>query len=137
MRDFTEAIEYLLDNYRWDWEQGFVTDDVYEWLEAKENALAGADLESNLLKAIDEYSTYEEERDEFIVSWDLDWITRFEVSSLIKTLLFVLQELEAEEEDDDILRGKLLAIRDITSNEFIGKKAKEKADELGYMVIEV
>ena len=103
MRNFTEAIEYLLDNYRWDWEQGFVTDDVYEWLEAKENALAGADLESNLLKAIDEYSTYEEERGEFIVSWDLDWITRFEVSSLIQTLLFVLQELEAEEEEDDEL----------------------------------
>lgn len=103
MRNFTEAIEYLLDNYRWDWEQGFVTDDVYEWLETKENALAGADLESNLLKAIDEYSTYEEERGEFIVSWYLDWITRFEVSSLIQTLLFVLQELEAEEEEDDEL----------------------------------
>ena len=103
MRGFTEAIEYLLDNYRWDWEQGFVTDDVYEWLEAKENALAGSALESNLLKAIDEYSTYEEERGEFIVSWDLDWITRFEVSSLIQTLLFVLQELETEEEEDDEL----------------------------------
>lgn len=103
MRGFKEAIEYLLDNYRWDWEQGFVTDDVYEWLEAKENELAGEDPESNLLIAIDEYSTYEEERGEFIVSWDLDWITRFEVSSLIQTLLFVLQELEAEEEEDDEL----------------------------------
>ena len=46
-------------------------------------------------------------------------------------------KIKPEYEDVDILRGKLLAIRDITSNEFIGKKAKEKADELGYMVIEV
>ena len=46
-------------------------------------------------------------------------------------------KIKPEYEDVDILRGKLLAIRDITNNEFIGKKAKEKADELGYMVIEV
>ena len=102
MRDYTEAIEYLLDNYKWDWEQGFITNDVYEWLEAKENALAGADLESNLLKAIEELKTYEEEKDEFIVIWDLEWITRYEVSSLIQTLDFVLQELEADEEDDEL-----------------------------------
>lgn len=101
MRNFTEAIEYLLDNYRWDWEQGFVTDDVYEWLEAKENALAGADLESNLLKAVEELHTYEEEKDEFIVSWDLDWVTRYEVANFIQTLDFVLQELEADKEDDE------------------------------------
>lgn len=102
MRDYTEAIEYLLDNYKWDWEQGFITDDVYEWLEAKENALAGADLESNLLKAVEELHTYEEEKDEFIVSWVLDWITRYEVANFIQTLDFVLQELEADEEDDEI-----------------------------------
>ena len=46
-------------------------------------------------------------------------------------------KIKPEYEDVDVLRGKLLAIRDITSNEFIGKKAKEKADELGYMVIDV
>lgn len=46
-------------------------------------------------------------------------------------------KIKPEYEDVDVLRGKLLAIRDITSNEFIGKKAKEKADELGYMVIDL
>lgn len=46
-------------------------------------------------------------------------------------------KIKPEYEDVDILRGKLLAIRDIAMNEFISKKAKEKADELGYMVIEV
>lgn len=46
-------------------------------------------------------------------------------------------EIKPEYEEVDILRGKLLAISEITTNEFISKKAKEKADELGYMVIEV
>lgn len=45
--------------------------------------------------------------------------------------------VKPEYEDVDILRGKLLAISDITSNEFIGKKAKEKADELACMVIDL
>ena len=46
-------------------------------------------------------------------------------------------EIKPEYEDVDILRGKLLAISDITNNEFISKKAKEKAYELGRMVIDV
>lgn len=46
-------------------------------------------------------------------------------------------EVKPEYEDVDILRGKLLAISDITNNEFISKKAKEKAYELGRMVIDV
>ena len=46
-------------------------------------------------------------------------------------------EIKPEYEDVDILRGKLLAISDITNNEFISKKAKEKTYELGRMVIDV
>jgi|GEM_PF-3986587 hypothetical protein len=46
-------------------------------------------------------------------------------------------KIKPEYEEVDLLRGKLLAIRDITSNEFIGKKAKEKADELAYMVTDL
>lgn len=46
-------------------------------------------------------------------------------------------KIKPEYEEVDILRGQLLAIRDITSNEFIGKKAKEKADELAYMVTDL
>ena len=46
-------------------------------------------------------------------------------------------KIKPEYEDVDILRGKLLAISEITSNEFMSKKAKEQASELAYMVIEV
>ncbi|WP_308521006.1 hypothetical protein [uncultured Veillonella sp.] len=42
-----------------------------------------------------------------------------------------------EYEEVDILRGKLLLISEITSNEFISKKAKEKASELAYAVIDI
>ena len=46
-------------------------------------------------------------------------------------------KIKPEYEEVDILRGKLLAISEITTNEFISKKAKEQASELAYMVIEV
>lgn len=46
-------------------------------------------------------------------------------------------KIKPEYEEVDILRGKLLAISEITTNEFISKKAKEKESELAYMVIEV
>lgn len=46
-------------------------------------------------------------------------------------------KIKPEDEDVDLLRGKLLAISEITSNEFMSKKAKEQASELAYMVIEV
>ena len=46
-------------------------------------------------------------------------------------------KIKPEYEDEDLLRGKLLAISEITSNEFMSKKAKEQASELAYMVIEV
>lgn len=46
-------------------------------------------------------------------------------------------KIKPEYEDVDLLRGKLLAISEITSNEFMSKKAKEQESELAYMVIEV
>jgi hypothetical protein len=46
-------------------------------------------------------------------------------------------EIKPEYEEVDILRGKLLAISEITTNEFISKKAKEKESELACMVIDL
>lgn len=46
-------------------------------------------------------------------------------------------KIKPEYEEVDILRGKLLAISEITSNEFMSKKANEKADELAYMVTDL
>ena len=46
-------------------------------------------------------------------------------------------KIKPEYEDVDLLRGKLLAISEITPNEFMSKKAKEQASELAYMVSEV
>lgn len=46
-------------------------------------------------------------------------------------------EIKPEYEEVDILRGKLLAISEITTNELISKKAKEKASELACMVIDL
>ena len=46
-------------------------------------------------------------------------------------------KITPEYEEVDILRRKLLAISEITTNEFMSKKAKEQASELAYMVIEV
>lgn len=46
-------------------------------------------------------------------------------------------KIKPKYEDVDLLRGKLLAISEITPNEFMSKKAKEQASELAYMVIEV
>lgn len=46
-------------------------------------------------------------------------------------------KIKPEYENVDILRGKLLLISEITSNEFMSKKANEKADELAYMVTDL
>ena len=46
-------------------------------------------------------------------------------------------KIKPEYEEVDILRGILLAISEITSNEFISKKAKEKENELACMVIDL
>lgn len=46
-------------------------------------------------------------------------------------------KIKPEYEEVDILRGILLAISEITNNEFISKKAKEKENELACMVIDL
>lgn len=46
-------------------------------------------------------------------------------------------KIKPEYEEIDVLRGILLAISEITSNEFISKKAKEKENELACMVIDL
>lgn len=46
-------------------------------------------------------------------------------------------KIKPEYEGVDILRGKLLAISEITTNEFISKKAKEKESELVSMLFDL
>lgn len=46
-------------------------------------------------------------------------------------------KIKPEYEEVDILRGKLLAISEITTNEFISKKAKEKESELVSMLFDL
>lgn len=46
-------------------------------------------------------------------------------------------EIKPEYEEVDILRGKLLAISEITNNEFMSKKAKEKEEELANMIFDL
>lgn len=46
-------------------------------------------------------------------------------------------KIKPEYEEVDILRGKLLLISEISSNEFISKKAKEKESELVSMLFDL
>ena len=46
-------------------------------------------------------------------------------------------KIKPEYEEVDILRGKLLAISEISTNEFISKKAKEKESELVSMLFDL
>ena len=46
-------------------------------------------------------------------------------------------KIKPEYEEVDILRGKLLIISEISSNEFISKKAKEKESELVSMLFDL
>lgn len=46
-------------------------------------------------------------------------------------------KIKPEYEEVDLLRGKLLAISEITTNEFISKKAKEKESELVSMLFDL
>lgn len=64
--------------------------------------------------------------------WDVFTALETAISQITGTTIEICHS-----ESSYILRGKLLAISDITNNEFISKKAKEKAYELGRMVIDV
>lgn len=46
-------------------------------------------------------------------------------------------KIKPEYEEVDLLRGKLLAISEITTNEFISKKAEEKENELVCMLFDL
>lgn len=46
-------------------------------------------------------------------------------------------KIKPEYEEVDILRGKLLLISEITPNEFMSKKAKEKESELVSMLFDL
>lgn len=46
-------------------------------------------------------------------------------------------KIKPDYEEVDILRGKLLAISEISTNEFISKKAKEKESELVSMLFDL
>ena len=46
-------------------------------------------------------------------------------------------KIKPEYEDVDLLRGKLLAISEITNNEFMSKKAKEKEEEVANMIFDL
>ena len=46
-------------------------------------------------------------------------------------------KIKPEYEHADLLRGKLLLISEISSNEFISKKAKEKESELVSMLFDL
>lgn len=103
MKKYTKALDYIFEHYDFDWEQGFVTDEVYEWLNTKEALVdRETDLRIEIERALEDYSIYEEEREEgYEVEWTLVGLTRFEISSFIQTLEFVLGELEADEEEED------------------------------------
>lgn len=46
-------------------------------------------------------------------------------------------KIKPKYEEVDILRGRLLMLSELVKDEFISKKAKEKADELAYMVTDL
>lgn len=73
-------------------------------------------------------------------------ITTFKLHEIseqyVITAIVMLQEayetkIKPEYEEVDLLRGRLLMLSELESDEFISKKIKEKADELALMVIDL
>ena len=91
IKTYEKELNYIKDHYENDW------DNVYEWLEAVSDRLGGlSDVLAYITNCLDEFDDYDSGETDV---WANKIVTRYEISSFLRTLYF-LSGLIAEPIDD-------------------------------------
>lgn len=97
IKTYEKELNYIKDHYENDWDNGYITNDVYEWLEAVSDRLGGlSDVLAYITNCLDEFDDYDSGETDV---WTNKIVTRYEISSFLRTLYF-LSGLIAEPIDD-------------------------------------
>lgn len=97
IKTYERELNYIKDHYENDWDNGYITDDVYEWLEAVSDRMGElSDVMAYITSCLDEFDDYDSGE---IDVWTNKIVTRYEISSFLRTLYF-LSGLIAEPIDD-------------------------------------
>ena len=93
-----KELNYIKDHYENDWDNGYITDDVYEWLSAVADRFHDKDIDvmEYITNCLDEFDDYDSGETDV---WTNKIVTRYEISSFLRTLYF-LSGLIAEPIDD-------------------------------------
>ena len=92
---YRNELNYIEEHYKSDWEQGYLTSDIYEWLYSiaqrlKDKNRSVLDFIKESLEELEDYEEGEE--------WTNKYITRYELYSFGASLNFLRECLETEEE---------------------------------------
>lgn len=92
---YRNELKYIEEHYKNDWEQGYLTSDIYEWLLSVANRLhdKNIDVMEFIKDSLEELEDYEEGEE-----WTNTKITRYEIYNFGKSLDFLKECLETEEE---------------------------------------
>ena len=97
IKTYEKELNYIKDHYENDWDNGYITNDVYEWLEAVSDRLGGlSDVLAYITNCLDEFDDYDSGETDV---WTNKIVTRYEISAFLRTLYF-LSGLIAEPIDD-------------------------------------
>lgn len=98
IKTYEKELNYIRDHYENDWDNGYITDDVYEWLSAVADRFHDKDIDvmEYMTSCLDKFDDYDSGETDV---WTDKIVTRYEISSFLRTLYF-LSGLIAEPIDD-------------------------------------
>ena len=98
IKTYENELNYIKDHYENDWDNGYITNDVYEWLYAVEERIHNKDTDviEYIKICLDEFDDYDSGETDI---WTSNIVTRYEISNFLRTLYF-LSGLIAEPIDD-------------------------------------
>ena len=95
IKTYENELNYIKDHYENDWDNGYLTDNIYEWILSVANRFHDKDIDvmefvKDSLKELEDYEEGEE--------WTNTKISRYELYNFGKSLDFLRECLETEEE---------------------------------------
>lgn len=92
---YRNELKYIEEHYQNDWEQGYLTSDIYEWLLSVADRFHDKDIDvmEFIKDSLEELEDYEEGEE-----WTNTKITRYELYNFGKSLDFLRECLKTEEE---------------------------------------
>lgn len=99
IKTYKKELNYIRDHYENDWDNGYLTNDVYEWISAVADRLGvQGDIMEYITSCLDEFDDYDSGETDV---WTSKVVTRYEISSFLRTLYFLSGLLVEENEEID------------------------------------